>query len=116
MSFHIENEETCRLAGELAGLTGETMAGAVTTALHERLERERRRCGADTLARELHAPSDSAAPVSWGRGRRPLSMAICFTMSWACPSDSPLTIRSLACRIASIGGVAWTGWGEEAEG
>ena len=55
MGLHIENEETCRLAGELAGLTGETMTGAVTTALRERLERERRRRGADALARELHA-------------------------------------------------------------
>ena len=55
MSLNIKNEEICRLADELAGLTGETMTGAVTTALRERLEREKRRCGADTLARELHA-------------------------------------------------------------
>lgn len=39
MSLNIKNEETCRLAGELASLTGETMTGAITIALRERLER-----------------------------------------------------------------------------
>ena len=39
MSLNIKNEETCRLAGELARLTGETMTGAITVALRERLER-----------------------------------------------------------------------------
>ena len=42
MSLNIKNKETCRLAGELARLTGETMTGAITVALKERLERERR--------------------------------------------------------------------------
>ena len=42
MSLNIKNEETCRLAGELASLTGETKTGAITIALRERLERERR--------------------------------------------------------------------------
>lgn len=37
-----KNEETCRLARELAQLTGETMTGAITVALRERLERMRR--------------------------------------------------------------------------
>lgn len=55
MSLNIKNEETCRLAAELARLTGETMTGAITTALHERLERERHRRGAEALAHELHA-------------------------------------------------------------
>lgn len=41
MSLNIKNEETCRLASELAELTGETMTGAITVALKERLERER---------------------------------------------------------------------------
>ncbi len=41
MSLNIKNEETCRLAGELARLTGETMTGAITVALRERLERTR---------------------------------------------------------------------------
>ncbi len=42
MSLNIKNEETCQLAGELASLTGETMTGAITIALRERLEREKR--------------------------------------------------------------------------
>ena len=42
MSLNIKNEETCRLADELARLTGETKTGAITVALRERLEREKR--------------------------------------------------------------------------
>ena len=53
--LNIKNEETCRLARELARLTGETKTSAITVALHERLERERHRRGADILTRELHA-------------------------------------------------------------
>lgn len=49
MGLDIGNDETCRLAGELAQPTG-----ATTIALRERLERERRRRGAGALARELH--------------------------------------------------------------
>lgn len=41
MALNITNEETCRLARELAELTGETMTGAITVALRERLERQR---------------------------------------------------------------------------
>ena len=41
MSLNIKNEETCRLARALADLTGETMTGAITVALRERLERQR---------------------------------------------------------------------------
>ena len=43
MSLNIKNEETCRLAGELARLTGETKTGAIMVALRDRLEREQRR-------------------------------------------------------------------------
>ena len=53
MGLNIKNDETCRLAGEPAGLTGETMTGAITVALRERLEREKRRRSAETRAREL---------------------------------------------------------------
>ena len=42
MSLNIKNEETCRLAAELAELTGETKTGAITLALRERLAREKR--------------------------------------------------------------------------
>ena len=55
MGLNIKNEDTCRLAGELAQLTGETMTSAITVALRERLERERHRRGAPALAEELHA-------------------------------------------------------------
>ena len=41
MALNIKNEETCNLARELADLTGETMTGAITIALRERLDRER---------------------------------------------------------------------------
>ena len=39
MSLNLKNEETNRLAHELAGLTGETLTTAVTVALRERLDR-----------------------------------------------------------------------------
>ena len=51
MSLNVKNEETCRLAGELARLTGETMTGAITVALRDRLEREKRLRNAEALAR-----------------------------------------------------------------
>ena len=55
MSLNIKNEQTCRLARELARLTGETMTGAITVALEERLRREQRRRQADAVARDLQA-------------------------------------------------------------
>lgn len=41
MSLNIKNEETCRLARELANLSGESITGAVTVALAQRLDREK---------------------------------------------------------------------------
>ena len=41
MSLNIRDEETRKLADDLAQLTGETVTGAITVALKERLERER---------------------------------------------------------------------------
>ena len=55
MSLNIKNKETCRLAGELARLTGETMTGAITVALKERLEREKRQRSVEARVQELHA-------------------------------------------------------------
>ena len=55
MSLNIKNDETCRLARELAGLTGESMTGAITVALRERLEREQKRRDADALIRDMRA-------------------------------------------------------------
>ena len=54
MGLNIKSEETCRLAAELADLTGETKTGAITVALRERLDREQRQKRAEALARELH--------------------------------------------------------------
>ncbi len=55
MGLNIKNDETCVLARDLARLTGETMTGAITVALRERLARERRRRNADTRIEELLA-------------------------------------------------------------
>ena len=63
MGLNIKNHETCRLARDLAGLTGETMTGAFTVALRERLEREKRRRSAHALARELHAIGQRCAKL-----------------------------------------------------
>ncbi len=52
MSMNIKNKETHQLARELADLTGESVTGAVTVALRERLERVRRERGA-SLAQQL---------------------------------------------------------------
>lgn len=86
MSLNIKNDETCRLAIELARLTGETMTGAVTLALRERLEREKRRRGADALARELHAIGQRCASLL-GPGPSAAEHGNCFTMSKAYSSD-----------------------------
>jgi antitoxin VapB len=42
MSLNLKNEETHKLAHDLATLTGESMSTAVTIAVRERLERIRR--------------------------------------------------------------------------
>ena len=41
VSLTIRDEETCRLARELAALTGETPADAIAGAVRERMERQR---------------------------------------------------------------------------
>ena len=63
MSLNIKKEETCRLAAELARLTGETMTGAITVALHERLEREKRRRGVEARVRELRSIAERCAKL-----------------------------------------------------
>ena len=63
MSLNIKNNETCRLAEELARLTGETKTGAITQALRERLERESRRRSVDARVRELHAIGQRCASL-----------------------------------------------------
>ena len=61
MGLNIKNAETCQLAGELARLTGDTMTGAITIALRERLERERRAQSADKRLRDMRAISARCA-------------------------------------------------------
>ena len=63
MSLNIKNDETCQLAGELARLTGETMTGAITVSLRERLAREKRQRNAEALTRELHAIGQRCASL-----------------------------------------------------
>ena len=53
MSLNIKNEKTCRLATELAKLTGETKTGAITVALRERLERVQRERSVEARTEEL---------------------------------------------------------------
>ena len=55
MGLNIKNDETCLLARDLARLTGESMTGAITVALRERLAREKRRRGLEAGIDELLA-------------------------------------------------------------
>ena len=61
MSLNIKNDETCRLARELAQLTGESMTGAITVALRERLERETRQRDTAALKRDIRAIAERCA-------------------------------------------------------
>lgn len=61
MGLNIKNDETCRLARELARLTGESMTGAITVALRERLAHEQRRRGVQARARKLRAIAERCA-------------------------------------------------------
>ena len=63
MGLNIKNEETCKLAADLARLTGETKTGAITVALQERLEREKRLRDADVRARKLRAIAERCAKL-----------------------------------------------------
>lgn len=61
MGLNIKNDETHRLAEELARLTGESMTAAVTRAVRERLERVHRERG-KSLADRLMAIGKDCAP------------------------------------------------------
>jgi antitoxin VapB len=75
MALTIKNEETERLARELAKLTGETLTAAIAVALRERLDRlrnERRGGLAERLlkigkdcAAHLREPHRSGDPDLW---------------------------------------------------
>lgn len=62
MAINLKSKEADRLARELAALTGESLTDAITTALEQRLERERRqsdrerrRQAADRAVRRIQA-------------------------------------------------------------
>ena len=59
MALNIKNQTTCELARELAELTDDTMTGAITIALHERLERIKRE--REDLIKELRAIAERCA-------------------------------------------------------
>lgn len=55
MSLNIKNPETYRLVKELSARTGESMTGAITEAVRERLERLDRADGRRGMAERIHA-------------------------------------------------------------
>jgi antitoxin VapB len=61
MALNIKNEETQKLAKELAKLTGESMTAAVTEAVRERLDRVRGEHGVGLADRLLKIGKDCAA-------------------------------------------------------
>lgn len=61
MALNIKNDETQKLAQELAELTGETMTAAVTEAVRERLKRVKAEKGAGLVQRLLEISKDCAA-------------------------------------------------------
>ena len=66
MSLNIKSKEAHRLAQQLSRLTGESMTGAVTAAMRERLERIRQARGASVSERLLAIGKDCA-----GRLKKP---------------------------------------------
>jgi antitoxin VapB len=76
MALNIKDDETERLANEIAGWTGESKTGAIRTALRERRERlilqrasiDRRRLLRDLMEREIW-PKVPASMI--GHGPRP---------------------------------------------
>ena len=61
MSLNIKNDDAHRLAQELAALTGESMATAVTKAVRERLDRVRNQRGIHLADRLLSIGKDCSA-------------------------------------------------------
>ena len=61
MALNIKNQETCDLARELAELTDDTMTGAITNVLRERVEQIKRERNRDKLLRDVRAIRDSVA-------------------------------------------------------
>jgi antitoxin VapB len=61
MALNIKNEDTQKLAKELARLTGESMTAAITEAVRERLDRVRSEHGTGLEERLLRIGKDCAA-------------------------------------------------------
>jgi antitoxin VapB len=61
MSLNIKNEETHRMARELARLTGESMTAAVNEAIRERLDRVRGKSKEDMVEKILQIGRDCAS-------------------------------------------------------
>ena len=61
MSLNIKNDETCRLAQQLAMLTGQSMTAAITQALRLRLDNLRRQEKTSLTERLLSIGKDCAA-------------------------------------------------------
>ena len=61
MSLNIKSREAHQLAAELARLTGESMTKAVTEAIRDRLEREKRKRDEDKLFAELMEIAEQCA-------------------------------------------------------
>ena len=67
MSLNIKNPEACKLAQELADLTGESLTTTVTEALRGRLRSERAARRKKALAKELLAIGKRCATGPKGR-------------------------------------------------
>ena len=85
MALNIKNEETQKLAKELAKLTGESMTAAVTEALRERLDRVRGEHGVGLADRLLKIGKDCAAHLREPFG--PLTTESCCTTTRDCHDD-----------------------------
>lgn len=63
MGLIIKNEETHRLAKELAELTGETMIDAITVALRQRLDREKHERSVESRVKDLQVSGQRCAQL-----------------------------------------------------
>ncbi len=61
MALNIKNQETCDLARELAELTDDTMTGAITNVLRERVEQIKRERDREALLRNVRSIAERCA-------------------------------------------------------
>lgn len=66
MALSIKSDEADALARELSAVTGESLTAAVTEALRERLERERRSRGGRDVAAVIAAAQERMRDISTG--------------------------------------------------